>query len=46
MQVSVEGDLKLTKYDGFWGQGDAKTADTSFSIPFGELEYVLDSNKK
>lgn len=21
-QVQVQGDLKLTKYDGFWGQGD------------------------
>ncbi|MEL4894955.1 2Fe-2S iron-sulfur cluster-binding protein [Crocosphaera sp. Alani8] len=21
-QIKVHGDLKLTKYDGFWGQGD------------------------
>jgi ferredoxin len=45
-QVRVEGDLEVTKYDKFWGQGDAETADRSFSTPFGELEFLLDAGKR
>ena len=36
----------VTKYDKFWGQGDAETADRSFSTPFGELEFLLDAGKR
>jgi hypothetical protein len=45
-QVRVEGDLHVTKYDRFWGEGDTETSDKSFSVPFGELEYLLDASKK
>jgi hypothetical protein len=45
-KVVVEGDLAVTKYDRFWGEGDEVTKDLSFSVPFGELEFLLDQNKK
>lgn len=45
-QVRVEGDLEVTKYDKFWGQGYAETSDRSFSTPFGELEFLLDADKR
>jgi hypothetical protein len=44
-QVRVHGDLQVTKYDRFWGEGDDETKDRSFSMPFAELEFLLDSNK-
>ena len=45
-QVRVEGDLDVTKFDQFWGQGSEETRDRSFSVPFGELEYLLDADKR
>ena len=44
-QVRVKGDLQVTKYEHFWGQGPSVTADRSFSAPFGELEFLLDTDK-
>ena len=42
------GDLRCTKYDGFWGSHDTalppldpSTARASTGGPLGELEYVL-----
>jgi len=42
-QVQVRGDLKVTKYTGFWGQDFGQLAKKSLPTqPFGELEFVLD----
>ncbi|EKX34372.1 hypothetical protein GUITHDRAFT_55409, partial [Guillardia theta CCMP2712] len=41
-QVRVQGDLKVTKFDKFWGQGKEETRDKKFTAPLGELEYILD----
>jgi hypothetical protein len=46
LQVRVQGPLEITKYDKFWGEGDTPTKDASFSLPFGELEFLLDANKR
>ena len=45
-QVRVKGDLEVTKFDKFWGQGTSETKDQSFSAPFGELEFLLDNSHK
>lgn len=44
--MRVQGDLEVTKYDKFWGQGDKESEDRSFSKPFGELEFLFDGSKK
>eukprot|EP00960_Hanusia_phi_P053830 762474-Hanusia_phi.AAC.2 len=44
-QVRVQGDLKVTKFDKFWGQGEEETREKSFSAPLGELEYLLDRKR-
>lgn len=45
-QVSCLGDLQVTKYSRFWGQGDEQLADLApgevVAPPLGRLEYVLD----
>ena len=41
-QVQVKGDLVVTKRTGFWGQFDDMAHPTVPSLPFGDLEYVLD----
>ena len=36
-QTKVYGDLKLTKYDGFWGQGDNVVWTAEKSVPKDEV---------
>jgi len=43
-QVQVRGDLKVTKYAGFWGQHIGEVAEKSPpTLPFGAFEFILDS---
>lgn len=43
-QVQVRGNLKVTKYTGFWGQDIGQLAKKSLPTqPFGELEFLLDT---
>jgi len=46
--VRVEGPLRVTKMDGFWGQGEAESPDApdDFEAFLGELEYVLDAGER
>ena len=44
-QVRVEGALGVTKYDRFWGEGDAESTDLTQSLPLGELEFIFDAHK-
>lgn len=47
-QVSVEGDLSVTKMAGFWGSSaDRESSEpaSEFQMPLGELEFVLDSRR-
>jgi hypothetical protein len=50
LQVSCEGDeLQVVKRDKFWGQGDNVLGPAQaggYSFPLGELEFLLDSNRK
>jgi ferredoxin len=44
-QVRVEGDVKVIKYNKFWGQGDVvlgPLSEDEFELPFGELEFFND----
>ncbi|CAM6089326.1 unnamed protein product [Calypogeia fissa] len=48
-QVLLDGHVKLTKYDKFWGQGSIPKGHTSVSdsvTPLGDVEYVFDVFKK
>ena len=45
-QVRVEGALGVTKYDRFWGEGDAESTDLTQSLPLGELEFIFDAHNK
>ncbi len=56
LQVAVQGNLQLTKYDRFWGegttplpdlppQGEGPASATGAGVtPLGPLEFVLDPN--
>ncbi|KXZ46678.1 hypothetical protein GPECTOR_41g642 [Gonium pectorale] len=56
-QVACMGDVSLTKYDKFWGEGDAALPDlppgaaeagrpTGRVTPLGALEFVLDPDAR
>ena len=49
-QVTVHGDLWVTKHAGFWGQArDARSTEPAHPpvvAPFGELEYVFDRRNR
>lgn len=49
-QVTCEGDqLQVIKRDKFWGQGNTilgAAGPEEYSVPLGELEFLLDRNKK
>lgn len=49
-QVACVGaELAVTKRDRFWGQGDAVLGPAGpgeFSLPLGELEFLLDSDRR
>ena len=45
-QTNVRGDLVVSKYTGFWGQNDTLAEPSVPTVPFGELEYVLDRSRK
>ena len=43
------GDLHVTKYDQFWGEGAQKMPDMQpgeFQMPLGELEFLLDAEER
>ena len=45
-QVRVRGNVKVTKYAGFWGQNIGHLAEKSLPTqPLGKLEFILDKNK-
>jgi hypothetical protein len=50
MQVSCQGaELSVLKRDKFWGQGDAVLGPAGpgeYSLPLGELEFLLDANRR
>lgn len=48
-QVTVEGDLEVTKMAGFWGSDVEALSDeeaSAFRLPLGNLEYILDRKRK
>ena len=45
-QVQVQGDLQVTKYNGFWGQGTERSEDTDFALPLGDIEFILDQSER
>ena len=45
-QQPAEEPLRVTKFDGFWGQYVSKLSeDTDFELPFGQLEFLLDPSQ-
>ncbi len=44
-QVRAMGDLKVTKFGGFWGQKSEESSDRSFSAPLGEVEFLVERAK-
>eukprot|EP00873_Tetraselmis_striata_P010352 jgi/Tetstr1/430616/TSEL_001988.t1 len=47
-QVRLAGDVTVTKMDGFWGSSnntESSEPASEFYSPFGELEYILDSER-
>ena len=42
-QVQVTGDLTVRKYTGFWGQYEVLAPCSVPTLPFGKLEYLLDT---
>lgn len=46
-QVTCQSDLEVTKYNKFWGEGDEvmpPAAASEYTLPLGQLEFVLDKN--
>lgn len=51
LQVTCDGpELEVIKRDKFWGQGDTVLGPAAgpgdYSMPLGELEFLLDSKRK
>ncbi|KAG6545592.1 hypothetical protein Mapa_012945 [Marchantia paleacea] len=47
--VQVDGDLTVTKFNKFWGQGEVPVGPASVTdrvTPLGDIEFILDSRKK
>jgi hypothetical protein len=49
LQVTCQADVEVVKRDRFWGQGSVVLgpigAGEEFSLPLGQLEFLLDPNK-